>query len=171
MSRFTNIVLGFAALLASSAIVASPERANVRYDIDQLYQEIRRIVRRDYPAATLHKLDGKIHFEHDTRIFVVHEPLKTGQWQDPWEERGPKINGIYGDIEIREGRWQGAAVVPQSFDKRYFTMLLMAPYSDRLDAHLVVHIKYPRNVPNGFLKDLTELLNHFEEHSTRQNSK
>ena len=167
MRWFTNIIIGIAALLAASASVGSPEPASSAYDINQLYREIRQIVRRSYPAATSHKLDDKIHFEHDTRIFVVHEPLKTGEWQDPWEVRGPKKNGICGDIEIRAGHWQGAAVVPQSFDKRYFTELLMAPYSERLDAHLVVRIKYPRQLPNGFLKELTDLLNQFEQHAAR----
>ncbi|NOY29593.1 MAG: hypothetical protein GXP28_05280, partial [Planctomycetes bacterium] len=139
-------------------------------DIDQLYNQVLKIVRHHFPDATSHKLNNKIHFEDDTRIFIVHEPLKTGEWQDPWEERGPKKHGIYGDIEIRAGRWQGAAVVPQSFDKRYFTTLLMAPYSERLDVHLVVHIKYPHEVPKDFLNELSALLKQFERHVKRPNT-
>ena len=133
-------------------------------DINGLYSQVRQIVRRHYPEATFHQLNDKIYFEHDTRIFVIHEPLKTGEWQAPSEERGPKIHGILGDIEIRPGKYQGAALVPQSFDKRYFTVYLMAPYSERLDAHLYIHIKYPRRVSEGFLKQLTEVLNDFEKY-------
>jgi len=55
-------------------------------------------------------------------------------------------------------------VVPQSYDKRYFTHLLIAPYSSKLNAHLVVHIKDPRAVPAGFLKQLTGLVNNFDRH-------
>ena len=71
------------------------------------------------------------------------------------------------DIEIREGQWEGAAVVPQSFDKRYFTTLLMAPHSEKLNAHLVVSVKYPQNVADGFLNDLSQLLNQFDTHVER----
>ena len=163
------------ALVTAAAMATTPAgaaRAEARsapsYDADTLYREVRAVVRRYYPDATAHQLGAKLHFEHDTRIFVIHEPLKTGEWQDPWEERGPKSRGIIGDVEVVPGRWQGAAVVPQSFDRRYFTHLLMAPYSAALDAHLHVSIKYPRAVPDGFLKDLTELVTRFDQYVTRK---
>lgn len=152
------------ACLLSAGPAASPSDADAKYDTEQLYREVRQIVRRHYPEATSHRLDDKIHFEHDTRIFIIHDPLKTGEWQDPREVRGPKKGGIYGEIELRQGRWEGPRVVPQSFDKRYFTHLLMAPYSEKLDAHLVAHIKYPRQVPDDFLKQLTGVLNQFERY-------
>ena len=50
------------------------------------------------------------------------------------------------------------------FDKRYFTLRLMAPYSKRLDHHLYVHLKYPREVPKEFLQELERLVNRFEKH-------
>lgn len=144
------------------------EHANKsNYNMVELYKEMRQLVHRYYPQATAYSLNNKIHFEHNTRIFVVHEALKTGEWQDPWEERGPQLGGISADIEINTGHWQGAAMVPQSFDKRYFTAYLMAPYSNTLDAHLQVLIKYPHNVPNGFLKELTDLLNNFDKLVTK----
>ncbi len=151
---------------------AGPGRAAAQpapvYDADAFYREVRVVVRRYYPEATSHQLGAKLHFEHDTRVFVVHEPLKTGEWQDPWEERGPKSRGIVGDMEVVPGRWRGAAVVPQSFDRRYFTHLLMAPYSAELDAHLHVSIKYPGAVPDGFLKEMTELVTRFDRYVTRR---
>src|SRR5262245_11085322 len=156
----------------AQTLPAGPARAEAppapSYDADAFYREVRAVVRRYYPEATSHQLGAKLHFEHDTRVFVVHEPLKTGEWQDPWEERGPKSRGIIGDMQVLPGRWQGAAVVPQSFDRRYFTHLLMAPYSAELDAHLHVSIKYPRAVPDGFLKKVRELWPRFDRYVTRR---
>src|SRR6185436_9507143 len=117
---------------------------------------------RYYPKATSHLLKEKMHFEHDTRIFIVHEPTKTGEWQDPWETRGPKPGGILCEIERREGKYEGAAVVPQTFDKRYFRVLVMAPYSNKHNAHLYIHLSYPGNVKDDFLKQFTELANGWE---------
>jgi hypothetical protein len=124
----------------------------------RLYGELRMVFRKHYPQASSHVLKEKMHFEHDTRIFIVHEPLKTGEWQDPWETRGPKPGGILCDITLQAGRYQGAAVVPQTFDKRYFKMLMMAPYSAKADRHLLVHLSYPANVTSEFLKEFTELM-------------
>ena len=129
--------------------------------LKQFYSELRTLFRRYYPKATSHLLKDKIHFEHDTRLFIVHEALKTGEWQDPWEERGPKPGGILCDIALQKGQYQGAALVPQTFDKRYFRVLLLAPYSSKRDVHLEVHLAYPRNVSVEFLKQFTELINDF----------
>src|SRR5262249_7173491 len=76
-------------------------------------------------------------FEARARPFMVHEQLKTGEWQDARETIGPQRGGVVGDMELRSGKYLGAAVVPQAFDKRYFTLLVMAPYSDARDAHRV----------------------------------
>lgn len=138
------------------------------FDISRLYQEIRLAVLRHYPEASAHHLNRKIHFEHNTRIFIIHEPRKNGQWQDPWETRGPNKGGVYCDAEIRNGKYGGAAGVPQTMNKRYFRLLLLAPYSEKLDAHLYIHLKIPRDVPDGFLEDLIGIFNGFEAYVSRK---
>src|SRR5438046_1774839 len=101
----------------------------------RFYSELHTLVHRHYPKSTSHLLKDKIHFEYDTRVFIVHETYKTGEWQDPWEERGPKPGGILCDLALKKGRYEGAAMVPQTFDKRYFKVWLMAPYSAKHDTH------------------------------------
>jgi len=59
---------------------------------------------------------------------IVHEPLKTGEWQHARETIGPQRGGVVGNMELRTGKYLGAAAVPQAFDKRYFTLQVMAPY-------------------------------------------
>ena len=142
----------------------SERGASAKFDAERFYRDVRQLVRRYYVGATAHRLRNKIHFEHDTRVFIVHEPLKTGEWQDPWEERGPKKGGVHCDIEYRPGPYRGAAAVPQAFDKRYFKLNLLAPYSEKLDGHLYVHLKVPGygSPPEGFQEKLTALLNGFE---------
>ncbi|GDY21561.1 hypothetical protein LBMAG56_29080 [Verrucomicrobiota bacterium] len=132
--------------------------------LKRFYTELQTLFLKHYPKATSHRLKDKIHFEHDTRVFLVHEPLMTGEWQDPWETRGPKPGGILCDITLQKGPYQRQAVVPQTFDKRYFTTLLLAPYSPKQDAHLAVHLSYPRNVPEEFLKQFVELANAFSKY-------
>jgi hypothetical protein len=117
-----------------------------------------------YPKAKVNLKDQTIHFEFNTRRFMIHEPLLTGEWQDAHEVTGPQKGGIHGEIELRAGEYGGMAVVPQSFDKRYFTVLLMAPYSKKLDHHLYIHLKYPGDVHKEFLKEFERLVEGFEKH-------
>jgi hypothetical protein len=144
-----------------------PEAPAPRYDLRTLHAELGRVVQRHYPGCTSHVLDGKIYFERDTRVFLVHHPLKTGEWQDPMEERGPKLNGIIVEVAIAPGPYGGAAMVPQSFDHHYFTRFVTAPYSEKLDAHLHVTVKHGARAPQDFLKELTATLDRFDEHVSK----
>jgi hypothetical protein len=159
--RFLLVVTGLLIVAPVRAVDDAPLQNPA---LRRFYSELQTVFRRHYPKATSHLLKDKIHFEHDTRVFIVHEAYKTGEWQDPWEERGPKPGGVHCDLTLQQGRYQGAAMVPQTFDKRYFTVLLLAPYSSKRDAHLMVHLAYPRDVNPEFLKQFTELINRFEQY-------
>jgi hypothetical protein len=160
-------LLLFAALLAAlipTSARAADEEALQNPALKRLYSEFRALFRKHYPKVTSHLMKNNIHFEHDTRAFIVHEPLRTGEWQDPGETRGPKLGGILCDITLQKGQYQGAAMVPQMFDKRYFRLLVMAPYSRKSDVHLYVHLSYPGNVSSDFLKEFTGLVDDFVRH-------
>jgi hypothetical protein len=86
--------------------------------------------------------------------------------QDAFEEIGPQKGGIIGKLAFQPGEYGGMAVVPQSFDKPYFVVRLLAPYSKKLDGHLLIHLKYPATVPPEFLKDFESLVNDFDEYAT-----
>ena len=170
-----RLPMSCALLLVLAAAPAVPAEDAERpaaptFDIERFYRDVRQLVRRHYPDATAHRLGNKIHFEQDTRVFLVHEALKTRQWQDPSEERGPRTGGVLGDIEYRAGRYRGQATVPQTIDKRYFRLLLLAPHSDRLGGYLYVHLKLPGQgtPPEGFVPKLTALVNGFEAYATRE---
>ena len=130
----------------------------------RLYMMTTTLVLKYYPDAKTDLRGHSIHFEARTRHFMVHEPLKTGEWQDAHETIGPQRGGVVGDMELRSGKYLGAATVPQAFDKRYFTLLVMAPYSDARDAHLYTHLLYPADVSQVFLSEFTDLVTRFMEY-------
>ena len=132
--------------------------------LKRYYSELRTLFQRHYPKSTSHLLRDKIHFEHDTRVFIVHEAYKTGEWQDPWEERGPNPGGIHCDLVLQKGPDEGAAMLPQTFDKRYYKVLVMARYSAKHDAHIYVHLAYPQNVSSEFLRQFGTLVDDFTKY-------
>jgi hypothetical protein len=160
--RLPFVVLALGCLLAGAGRTAADDAP--KPDLKPLLEEVRKLVEKHYPKATVTLKDQTIHFEFNTRKFMIHEQLLTGEWQDAHEEPGPQKGGIYGDIELRVGEYGGMAAVPQSFDKRYFTLLLTAPHSKKLDHHLYIHLKYPRDVPKDFLKEFERLVDGFEKH-------
>ncbi len=120
--------------------------------LQPVYRQLDALFRRYYPNVASETSNDAIHFEYNTRVFLIHEPLKTGEWQDAREVRGPNRGGIVCDIELRKGRYFGAAAVPQTFDKRYFKLWIAAPYSVSRDQHLFVHLSYPADVKTDFLE-------------------
>jgi len=162
--NFVPLVVSFLFALIAAPTSAAEGETLQNPALERFYSELRTLFRKHYPKATSHLLKDQIHFEHDTHVFLVHEPLKTGDWQDPRETRGPKPGGILCDITLRKGEYRGAAVVPQTFDKRYFKVLVMASYSPKRDVHLYVHLSYPGNVGTDFLKEFADLVNGFEKY-------
>ena len=162
--RLLRSSLLVSSLLCALGIVPSRAAELQNPALKPLYSELRILFRKYYPEATSHLLKDEIHFEHETRIFIVHEPLRTGEWQDPWPERGPQRGGILCDLTLQKGKYPGAAAVPQTFDKRYFKLLVMAPYSSKRDVHLYVHLSFPADVKSDFLKEFTALVDDFEKY-------
>ncbi len=130
----------------------------------RLYDCLNQTFRSYYPEVTSNTTDRKMHFEYDTRVFLVHHPLKNGEWQDAVEVRGPNRGGFLCDLELVPGTYNGAAVVPQEFDERYYKVLLMAPGSQKHHCYLHARLFYPRDTKPEFIKQYSELINGFEKY-------
>ena len=157
-------VTAMTSMLVSIAGVDAARASDEDHRLDRLYSMTTTLVLKYYPDAKTELRQQTIHFESRTRRFMIHEQLKTGEWQDAHETIGPQRGGVVGDMELRSGKYLGAAAVPQAFDKRYFTLLVMAPYSDARDAHLYTQLLYPADASKVFLSEFTDLVAHFAEH-------
>jgi hypothetical protein len=146
------------------AITASLARAGEvpKPDLTAFSRDMRSLVTKYYPEASVTLQDQRIHFEYRAREYMIHEPNKMGEWQDARPEKGPTRGGIYGDVSLRPGRYEGTAEVPQLIDERYFKLLLLAPYSRKLDHHLYVRLEYPSEASKDFLREFESLVNNFE---------
>ncbi|SRR5258706_8786155 len=142
--------------------LSAPAAASPADDFTPFFDAVRALTEKHYPKAIVTAKDSELHFEFNTRKFMIHEPLMTGEWQDAHEETGPQKGGVFGDVAVVRGEYEGQAVVPQEIDKRYFVLWLAAPYSKKLNRHLVVQIKYPRNAPKDFTKEFASLVDKFE---------
>jgi hypothetical protein len=150
-------------LMSLVAGLPSPAAETPKGDFKPFFDAVKKLVERHYPKADVTVEDAGIRFTFNARKFMIHEARKDGEWQDATEEVGPQKGGICGEIEVEPGAYDGQAFLPQDVDKHYYTEWLAAPYSKRLDRHLLVHLKHPSNAPKDFLKDFTELVEGFEK--------
>ena len=103
----------------------------------------------------------------NTRQFMIHHRLKSGEWQDARPQESPGLNGIMCTIDSSPGHFMGAALVsaaPESaavFDEHYFTSLMMVPYCKQLSRHLISHLDYPSGVSGKFLEEYRKTIAKF----------
>ena len=136
-----------------------PTRTAWRHPLLQrLHSALSPIFQRHYPKAASTATAEGVHFETDTRLFLIHRSLMTGEWQEASEIKGPNRKGILCDIALVEGTYDGQAILPQTFNDRYFKMLVMAVAPPSQEAYLYVHLSYPDEVSPGFLKEFTDLV-------------
>ena len=127
---------------------------------DRMFNEIEQLVRRHYPKAILHRDENKMSFAFNTRTFILNVPLKTGEWQEAREMKGPKMGGVMGTVEVREGRYEGAAFLPQTFEHWYFSDMVSTVYSEVCNHHVYCHLWVPKIAKkDAFIKDFNVLLN------------
>jgi hypothetical protein len=131
------------------------------------------LVKQYYPDATVsvshdEKLNAdRIHFEYNTELFVMRYRNKDGSWQEPQKVIGPYVGGIWCDVVLQRGRYQGdvenaeEGVTEMGPD---FYSYLVAPYSKKQDRHLTVKLRYPGGTPPEFLKDFAVLAKDFERY-------
>ncbi len=121
------------------------------------------LIKHYYPEMTVTTNDHEVSFVYRTRTFMIHHPTKTGQWQEARPEQGPHPDGILCRLRVQTGPYNGAAVLPQTFDYRYFKVLIMAPYSKKTNCHLHAQLYYPEQKTSpDFLRHWSQLVDDFE---------
>lgn len=130
---------------------------------DEIFDRLQSLVAEYYPEAICEKSGGSVRFKFNTRMFMIHLPTKSGEWQEATVVVGPNRGGILCNVGRGEGPWSGAAAVPQTFDYRYFKCLLMAPYCKKTNSCLVAHLYFPDNAQPAFLVRYRELINSYAE--------
>jgi hypothetical protein len=162
MNRATIIWVGLiAGILEPHSPAFSQESQAALPTLQRLHSVLGPVFQRHFPQATSTVTAEGVHFEADTRAFLIHLPLLTGAWQEAREIKGPNRNGILCDIRMVRGKYDGQATLPQTFDNRYFKTLVTAVPSPSQHEYLHVHLSYPDSVDSLFLKEFTDQLDVF----------
>lgn len=156
--------------LLALLILVSPGRANDGLTWENppfraFSDELGRVIKKYYPEVKLEKgkkPDQPLQWSYNTRKFMLHIPTLTGKWQEAVEMLGPDRKGVLCTAEIHEGPYMGMAVVPQTFDRHYFKLLMLGPSRKDVNAHLIVRLSYPDDADKAFVAELAELVQKFD---------
>lgn len=165
MNQLKKPVVGALAVLM---LAATPAKAGAEEsklpDLTKFAAKVEQLLHSYYPNLTRENISSNaICFSADTMKFMIHMPLKTGEWQPAHEEIGPQRKGIRCCLNLSPGRWMGAAAMPQEFDHHYFKVYAMAPYSEKHNCHLHASLYYPDSVKPELLTKYTALIKAFDQ--------
>jgi hypothetical protein len=135
--------------------------------ISQLYDRLETLIVQYYPRAFVERKGTSLKAKYNTRTFMIHHSLKTGEWQEAMSQEGPNREGMICSIESSDGPYAGCAMVPQTFDYCYFKSSLLAPYNKRLNKHLSSHLDFPSGTPSRFIEDYCKLVQSFASESDK----
>lgn len=141
-------------LLASLGPVSAQDLPDWYPDFQE---EIKTTVARHFPTATFESHGRCISFEAKARDFMVHLPLKTGEWQKATKVRGPKKGGVVGSLELVRGPYQGAAAVPQSFNRHYFEVWLQVVPMRADSGHIRITLSEPTQAKANFAREVQQV--------------
>jgi len=134
--------------------------------LDALYKSVCQLTEKHFPDISSHKFQNHIHFENSTQLFIEPAIVKTvGVADPPLEEvRGPKTDGVWCRIELREGDTPYARSAGRT-PREQFDEYVFYPYARDLDQHLYVILRLPKDDGKSrhkaILKDLEAILKNF----------
>lgn len=160
-TRRLSMVLCFALAIGccpgviGQAIAQKSEHESPATLIDDVYNRLGKLMHEFYPKAKMTKTANKIKVEYKLRPFVA----PGGR-----QEIAPAFGGIMCDIDLKPGPYAGKVRLPQQYHEyNYYSVILMAPYSKNLNAHLYTKLAYPSDTPQDLQYRFKELMNEFDD--------
>lgn len=136
---------------------SSSSRESEPPDSARLYAQVEKLVKEYFPKAKFKIEKNTLNGKYKTRPYVIASTNKV--------EQGPKWGGVLFEMTLNAGKYKGVHSVPKKFNEySFFHVVLMAPYSQSKNCHLLTRISYPFDVPPEFLKRFTNLVNDFENY-------
>ncbi len=110
---------------------------------DELVQKLKTVIQKHSPEAQFEVTEQGFTAKEGTMIFTVHNRSKTGEvFPTTRQEEGPNYKGFYLHVSLQPGKYEGAAVVPQTLAGPYFSTFIDGVSTDKGDHHYWVHFAY-----------------------------
>lgn len=140
---------------------------------DSVRTKLEALFGKHYPEATTTVAHGdRLRFEFETTTYEFPYNGKIRK-RESTTQRGPKKGGILCNIYLSKGPYRGQLALPatddkdyvpqQTLDRKEYKVLVMAPYSEKRDAHLWVALEYPPDASEDFLTQFRQIMADFQQ--------
>ncbi len=86
-----------------------------------LVKTLTETIRKHCPDATIEATKTEFVAKSGTMMFTLHSKSKSGEVSpNTYQEEGPNFKGFMLRVALNDGKYQGAAVVPQTLQGPYF---------------------------------------------------
>lgn len=110
---------------------------------DSLTRKLSAAIREHCPNALIAVSESGFTAKHATMMFTVHRKSKTGEvFPQTYQEEGPNFRGFLLNVSLKEGAYEGAAVVPQTLQGPYFPTFIDAPRTEDAGYHYWVRLSF-----------------------------
>jgi hypothetical protein len=114
---------------------------------DSLTKKLSATILEHCPDALIEVSDSGFTAKHGTMMFTMHGKSKTGEvFPQTYQEEGPNFRGFLLNVSLKEGAYEGAAVVPQTLQGPYFPTFIDAPRTDDGVHHYWVRFSFGRRL-------------------------
>jgi len=100
-------------------------------------------IRKKCPEAKIEVTTGAFVAKHGTMMFTLHSTAKSGEISSQtYQQEGPNFKGFILRVALEDGKYGGAAKVPQTLQDSYFPTFIDTPATDDGKKHYQVHFSY-----------------------------
>ena len=111
------------------------------------------------PVASVEQNGRAVTMSYNTRTFMVHSMDKLGRHSEKAHETvGPRHDGLTAQVTVQDGRYAGAARIPQDLRRPYWTTFVNAYPIAQGKQHLHVNISYGSGTDRAVIKKIKDLL-------------
>jgi len=126
---------------------------------DALVQTLTNTIRKHCPEAKIEVTEHAFVAKYGTMMFTLHSVSKTGEVSpQTYQQEGPNFKGFILGIALQDGKYEGAAMVPQTLQGPYFPTFIDAPATDDGKKHYQVHFSYGSRLDPGLKKAIFEAI-------------
>jgi hypothetical protein len=153
-------IITICAFLMVSSVQAEPPSTN-------LIRKLTSVITILCPEAEITVDKYAFSAKHDTMLYTIHSRSKTGEVYPQTSEReGPAFRGFMLRVSLNDGKYGGAACVPQTLHGPYYPTLIDAPSTDGGKKHYQVHFSYGGRLDSQLKKAILETIprTRFQQH-------
>lgn len=111
------------------------------------------------PVPNVTQDDKTVNLSYNTRTFMVYSTDKVGRHSEQAHEViGPKYDGLITQVTVEDGRYIGAAEIPQDIRQPYWTAFVNAYPIAKGKQHLHVNISYGARTDRENITKVKKLL-------------